>query len=108
MCKARASGSSVRKRCAWAYHHQGLNQRKKRLPGVGLTLMNLVVPLSVMDSDGVVQLVVVRSEFWCNSNPVVEDGHETITNIFERVMLREARPSLSQKNKQGRMNPALS
>ena len=48
----------------------------------------LVVPLSVTGSDGVVQWVVFRSMFCCNTNPVEGEGHETIADAFDRVMSR--------------------
>ena len=44
-------------------HHHGLTKRKKRLPEPRLKLMDLVVPLSVTVSGGVVQLVSARSVF---------------------------------------------
>ena len=50
--------------------------------------MDLVVPLSVTVSDGVVQWVVFRLVFCCNTNPVAEAGHETTIIAFERAMFR--------------------
>lgn len=50
--------------------------------------MDLVVPLSVTVSDGVVQFVVFRLVFCCNTNPVAEAGHETTIIAFERAIFR--------------------
>lgn len=63
------------------------------MPAAGLTEMNRFGPLSVMVSDGVVQVVVFRSVLRCNSNPVEEEGHETITNALDRAMFSEGAES---------------
>ena len=49
--------------------------------------MDLVEPLSVTGSGGVVQWAGFRSVFCCNTNPVEGEGHETIANPFERERL---------------------
>ena len=52
-------------------------------------MMNLFVPLSVMVSDGVTQLVVFKLVFCCNANPVEGDGHEIIANPFDCATLNK-------------------
>jgi hypothetical protein len=66
-----------------------LSNRKKRLPAAGLTLMDLVVPLSVIVSSGAVQLVAFRSVFASNVKPGEGEGHEMISNELDHVILNE-------------------
>ncbi len=63
------------------------------MPGVGLTLMDLVVPLSVTVSDGVFQWGELRLVFCCNTNPVKGEGHETIMTAFDWAMFNEGAES---------------
>ena len=52
---------------------------------MGLTVMNLLVPLSETVSDGVVQLVSAGSALWFNSKPVEGAGQEITSIAFERM-----------------------
>jgi len=57
--------------------------------------MNLFVPSSVIDSEGVTQLVVLRLPFCCNVNPVAEDGQETMTVfVGVRRIFNEGKPGV--------------
>ena len=56
-------------------------------------VMLLIVPLSEMPPL-VDQLVVVKSEFCCNVQPVEGDGQETVTLFPEWVMVNNGAPDV--------------
>ena len=59
-------------------------------------VMLLIVPLSEMPPL-VDQLVVVKSEFCCNVQPVEGDGQETVTLVPEWVIVATARRAFAPR-----------
>ena len=65
------------------------------MPAGGLTMMNLVVPLSVIGSNAAVQLVVLELVFCCKVNPVDGAGQASTTVfVVVRNIRRKGEPAI--------------